>query len=185
MSYLSARVDTDTRTVRARLDVANPEGKLRPGMFVSVGFGGSSRRQQPRRTEHRAWWCRQAPWCARANNRWSLSPPASFVSSVGKSARGANPGVMSRSRATSAAGDEVVVEGAFLLKSAAAKASLGGGHSALRRRDHDQETRRCFSRPSFSGAGALVPGCGPGVFGSLQLCPSTPCPTSPMFKSRY
>ena len=36
MSYLSDQVDADTRTVRARIDVDNPEHKLRPGMFARV-----------------------------------------------------------------------------------------------------------------------------------------------------
>lgn len=36
VSYLSDRVDVDTRRVRARIDVANPEERLRPGMFAQV-----------------------------------------------------------------------------------------------------------------------------------------------------
>ncbi len=36
VSYLSAQVDPDTRTVRARVEVPNPNGRLRPGMFVRV-----------------------------------------------------------------------------------------------------------------------------------------------------
>ncbi len=36
VSYLSDRVDLDTRRVRARIDVANPEERLRPGMFAQV-----------------------------------------------------------------------------------------------------------------------------------------------------
>ncbi|MFQ5670003.1 MAG: efflux RND transporter periplasmic adaptor subunit [Acidobacteriota bacterium] len=36
VSYISDQVDPDTRTVRARIDVLNPEKKLRPGMFASV-----------------------------------------------------------------------------------------------------------------------------------------------------
>jgi len=36
VSYLSDRVDLDTRRLRARIDVANPEERLRPGMFAQV-----------------------------------------------------------------------------------------------------------------------------------------------------
>lgn len=36
VSYLSDQVDTDTRTVRARVDVENPQRMLRPGMFARV-----------------------------------------------------------------------------------------------------------------------------------------------------
>jgi len=36
VSYLSDQVDPDTRRVRARIDVKNPRGELRPGMFAQV-----------------------------------------------------------------------------------------------------------------------------------------------------
>lgn len=36
VSYLSDRVDIDTRRVRARIDVENPDESLRPGMFAQV-----------------------------------------------------------------------------------------------------------------------------------------------------
>jgi len=36
VSYLSAVVDRDTRTIRARIDVESPDGRLRPGMFARV-----------------------------------------------------------------------------------------------------------------------------------------------------
>ena len=36
VSFLSAQVDPGTRTVRARIDVANGDGRLRPGMFARV-----------------------------------------------------------------------------------------------------------------------------------------------------
>lgn len=35
VSYISLRVDENTRTVKVRADVANPEGKLKFGMFVT------------------------------------------------------------------------------------------------------------------------------------------------------
>jgi len=36
VSYLSAAVDRDTRTIRARIDIECHEGRLRPGMFARV-----------------------------------------------------------------------------------------------------------------------------------------------------
>lgn len=36
VSYLSPQVDVDTRRVRARIDVGNLDGRLRPGMFARV-----------------------------------------------------------------------------------------------------------------------------------------------------
>jgi len=34
--YLGSRVETESRTARARIEVPNPEGRLRPGMFARV-----------------------------------------------------------------------------------------------------------------------------------------------------
>ncbi len=38
ISYIDPRLDETTRTVRVRLEVPNPNGKLRAGMFTEVGF---------------------------------------------------------------------------------------------------------------------------------------------------
>jgi len=127
VSYLSARVDTDTRTVRARLDVDNPEGKLRPGMFVEVGLVDPHSREGqefqaaslvvPKGAVVRNG-DRNLSFIALGENRFERRQIQ-----IGRSAGGyveildgLGPG------------DSVVVEGAFLLKSAAAKESLGGGH---------------------------------------------------------
>ena len=126
VSYLSARVDTDTRTVRARLDVPNPEGKLRPGMFVEVGLvdphaqdGGEARKTLVvpegavvRDGEERL------VFVATGEHRFERREIH-----VGRQAGG-------YVEVTGAIepGDSVVVEGAFLLKSSLSKESLGGGH---------------------------------------------------------
>jgi Cu(I)/Ag(I) efflux system membrane fusion protein len=34
--FLGSRVETESRTARARIEVPNPEGRLRPGMFARV-----------------------------------------------------------------------------------------------------------------------------------------------------
>jgi multidrug efflux pump subunit AcrA (membrane-fusion protein)/nitrogen fixation protein FixH len=38
VGYLKSSADPDTRTIAARVQVENPEGQLRPGMFVQVSF---------------------------------------------------------------------------------------------------------------------------------------------------
>jgi multidrug efflux pump subunit AcrA (membrane-fusion protein) len=38
VSYIDPNLNEDTRTGRVRLEVPNPGGKLRAGMFVNVGF---------------------------------------------------------------------------------------------------------------------------------------------------
>lgn len=127
VSYLSARVDAATRTVRARLDVANPDGKLRPGMFVEVEL------VDPHAKEGKE---------ARAT---SLVVPEGAVVRDGGEVLvfvaagerrferreiriGRRAGGYVEVLAGIGAGDPVVVEGGFLLKSALAKESLGGGH---------------------------------------------------------
>jgi cobalt-zinc-cadmium efflux system membrane fusion protein len=138
VSYLSARVDTDTRTVRARVDVANPAGKLRPGMFVEVELQDPHTRQ------------------GREIQASSLVIPQNalvrdgdeflvFVATgerryerreieIGRKAGGfvevlpGDGGDSAEHGEGLQAGDLVVVEGAFLLKSAVSKDSLGGGH---------------------------------------------------------
>lgn len=42
VSHVAPSLDADTRTVRVRIDVANPGGKLRPGMFARVAIAGTS-----------------------------------------------------------------------------------------------------------------------------------------------
>lgn len=152
VSFLSARVDTDTRTVRARLDVANPEGKLRPGMFVEVGLvdphseggldpqvssllvptdavvrdgdrrfvfvvAGESRfeRREVQLGRSAGGYVELLPW----TDVDGADVDGTGVDGAGGDGVG-DDGIE--------AGDSVVVEGAFLLKSAASKESLGGGH---------------------------------------------------------
>lgn len=38
VSYIDSQLDETTRTARARIEMANPGGRLRAGMFVDVGF---------------------------------------------------------------------------------------------------------------------------------------------------
>ena len=126
VSYLSARVDADTRTVRARLDVENPEGKLRPGMFVEVRLvdphaqgGGESRKglvvsesAVVRDGEEHLVFVALGELRYERREIRIRRQAGGYIEVAG----GIEPG------------DLVVVEGAFLLKSALSKESLGGGH---------------------------------------------------------
>ena len=132
VSYLSARVDTDTRTVRARLDVANPRGRLRPGMFVQVELVDphATEGQEPRATSLVV----PADAIVREGEEHLVFVAAGerrFVRRevrVGRRAGGLVEVFPQHPQAGLAPGDPVVVEGAFLLKSAMSKESLGGGH---------------------------------------------------------
>jgi membrane fusion protein, heavy metal efflux system len=121
LAYVAAEVDPESRTVRARVDLANPGGRLKPGMFARVSLA-AGREPVP-----------------------VLAVPRSAVQRDGAESivfvRTA-PGRFERreveiGRTTDdlveilggvAAGDQVVVEGAFLLRSQASADELGGHH---------------------------------------------------------
>ncbi len=127
VSYLSAQVDSDTRTVRARLDVDNPDGMLRPGMFVEVELLDPHGRvagvaQSPSLV---------VPESAvvRDGEEFLVFVPAGERRFERRDVRiGQRSGGFVAVVDGLALGESVVVEGAFLLKSAASKESLGGGH---------------------------------------------------------
>jgi len=125
VSYLSAQVDADTRTVRARIDVDNPEHKLRPGMFVRVTLSD--------------------PHSDTTDFAPSLVVPATAVQRDGEELLvflplgnnrferrevmvGRTAGGFTEILSGLDSPVEVVVEGAFLLKSEASKEQMGAGH---------------------------------------------------------
>ena len=129
---MSAQVDADTRTVRARIDLVNADGKLRPGMFVKVEL------VDPHSKESNA-----------SLPKSLVVPEDSVVRDgdeflvfvvtgerrferrevrVGRKAGGFVELFPAHDQEAIKAGDTVVTEGAFLLKSAVSKESLGGGH---------------------------------------------------------
>lgn len=127
VTYLSDQVDADTRTVRARIDVANPGGKLRPGMFATVrlsdphaagsGEAAPERPVVPEGAVQRDGEVFLA-FVALEPNRFEVREVL-----VGRRA-GGEVEILDGL----AEGEHVVVEGAFLLKSEASKDSLGEGH---------------------------------------------------------
>jgi len=128
VSYLSDQVDARTLTVRARVVVPNPDGKLRPGSFATVRItdphaehgttAGSEVIVVPQRAVQR-------------------DGDESVVFVVVGDGRFERREVELGRRATGLveilvglnAGERVVVEGTFVLKSEASKESMGGGHS--------------------------------------------------------
>ncbi|MCH9648177.1 MAG: efflux RND transporter periplasmic adaptor subunit [Deltaproteobacteria bacterium] len=128
VSYLSPRVDVDTRTVQARIDLPNPEGKLRPGMFVEVGL------LDPHSSEGQGTKLSGSV----AIPEGAVIPDADgFIAFVETADNHFERRSLSIGRRVSGyvevlqgieVGTSVVVEGTFLLKSSASKDSLGGGH---------------------------------------------------------
>ena len=125
VSYLSDQVDRDTRTIRARIEVANPEGRLRPGMFVSV------RVTDPHAAADVGTVSLAIPEAAaqRAGDGFvSFVPVGEERFEQRKLSLGRRAGGWVEVLAGLSEGEAVVTEGAFLLKSEAAKGELGGGH---------------------------------------------------------
>ena len=125
VAYIGDRVDPDTRAARARIDIPNPEGALKPGMFAEVVLtdphGGNSERKAlavppsavQRDGERTIAFVQEGE---RRYERRTLRIGAQ-TDEIVEVIEGLSPG------------DLVVVEGAFLLKSEAAKEEMGGGHS--------------------------------------------------------
>lgn len=126
VSYLTPEVDAHTRTVRARIEVDNHERKLLPGMFVSV------RVSDP----HGAGL--EGPGIIVVPARAVQRDGAESIVFVATGPRRYERREIRIGRTTSewveaiegvAVGEQVVVEGAFILKSEAARHELGGGHA--------------------------------------------------------
>ena len=124
VTYLAPRVEAQTRTVRARIDVLNPQGLLRPGMFAKVRLtdphvqSAASSLVVPEgalvsRGEE------NLVFVLAGEGRFSARPVE-----VGRREAG-----LVELKSGLAANDLVVTEGAFFLKSELARAELGGGHS--------------------------------------------------------
>lgn len=130
VTYIEDRVDEHTRTTRARIDVANPNEALRSGMFARV------RLEDPHAANNGATALAEAAtviphdavqrdgeervvFVRTAEHRYerrevTLGRRSDQLIEV---LEGVKPG------------EHVVTHGAFILKSEAAKASMGGGHS--------------------------------------------------------
>ena len=126
VSYLTPEVDADSRTVRARIEAANPGRKLLPGMFVDVrisdphgaGLGGPGTLLIPSAAVQRD---------GDEAVAFVVTGPRRFERRELRLGR-STPGWMEILEGV-ALGEQVVIEGAFILKSEAARHSLGGGHS--------------------------------------------------------
>jgi cobalt-zinc-cadmium efflux system membrane fusion protein len=127
VSYQSDQVDTDTRTIRARIDVPNPNGELRPGMFARVELTDP----------HQAQITDQSPAVLvipeSALQRNGAVTIVFVDEGDGRFRRrevqiGRRAGGLAEVLAGLETGDGVVSEGAFFLKSELSKDELGEGH---------------------------------------------------------
>lgn len=121
LAYVADQIDPASRTVRARVDLPNPERRLKPGMFARVALATG---EEP------------APVLAVPRSALQRDGGASIVFVR------TDPGRFERRRVETGratddlveildgltAGEEVVTEGAFLLRSQASSDELGGHH---------------------------------------------------------
>jgi Cu(I)/Ag(I) efflux system membrane fusion protein len=156
VSAILPEINQATRTVRARVDLKNPEGKLLPGMFASVNFTSASRQEE-------------------------LTVPAEAVIQTGKRAVvmvaeddgkfvpvdveiGIEANGQTEIRKGLKAGQKVVVSGQFLidseasLKSAASRAS---GLSAPAGNKADNQTHRGEGKVESIGKDQIMLSHGP------------------------
>lgn len=121
VGHIAAMLDKETRTVAARIEVANADGRLKPEMFATavIEVGGSDKRE--------------AIALPDAAIVLMQGQPTVFVYEQGAYAmRVVEPGERLAGRTVVksglVAGDEVVTAGAYALKARKLKSSVGHGH---------------------------------------------------------
>ncbi len=126
VTYVRDQVDADTRTARARIDVDNSDGRLKPGMFASVTVTDPHGREG-----------REAPRVLAVPASAVQRDGDSFVAFVRIGDNRYERRVLRIGRRTDtyvevldglSAGESVAITSVFILKSEAAKESMGGGH---------------------------------------------------------
>lgn len=120
VGYLGAGLDKDTRTVAARIEVPNADGRLKPEMFATATIEVAGDK-------------REAIAVPDAAIVLLQGQPTVFVFAQGAyEARAVEPGERLAGRTVIKggvkSGDEVVTEGAYALKARKLKSQLGHGH---------------------------------------------------------
>lgn len=120
VSYVGAVLDKDSRTVAARIEVANAQGRLKPGLFASASIEGTGPTQERITLPDEAIVLMQGQ-------------PSVFVFDAGAyDVRPIEPGDRLNGRTVIRsglkAGEEVVVAGAYALKARKLKSQVGHGH---------------------------------------------------------
>lgn len=123
LAYIADELDPETRTVRARVDLPNPEGRLKPGMFARVTLAHASNAEAPEALV--------VPRTALQRDEaesivFVRSAPLRFERREVVTGRVTDEWV--EIVAGLRAGEDVVTEGAFLLRSQASADQLGGHH---------------------------------------------------------
>ncbi|HBA61347.1 MAG TPA: hypothetical protein DCZ92_11135 [Elusimicrobia bacterium] len=120
IAFVSPEIDTVSRTVKARVAIENPAGRLKFGMFLDAAVltGGYLRGVTLRSDAVQNGPAGPFVFVKTGDDGFSPRPVETGGEKDGRTEilKGVSPG------------DKVVVEGAFLLKSEMMKGQLGGGH---------------------------------------------------------
>ena len=125
VTYIQSAIDPDTRTARARITVENAHAQLKPGMFASVTVTDPHVGDAPA-----VGVVIPASAVQRDGNE-----PIAFVQTAARRYERRELTIGQRTDHLVhvlhgiSQGESVVIEGTFILKSEAAKESMGGGHS--------------------------------------------------------
>ncbi len=119
VTYIGNILDKDTRTAVARVEVANPDGRLKPGLFANVEID-KTRRQPALRLPENALVLLQGQMTAFVAHDGGFEPRPVEI--------GERSGGMVVVRSGLEAGDEVVVAGAYALKARLLKSQIGDTH---------------------------------------------------------
>ena len=119
VAYIDPRVDPATRTAKVRVEVPNPKGELRLGMFVSVAFesGSSQRATVIARTAIQNVGDRTVVYVPTEDAGRFVERPVKLGPAMGGSVQvleGLKPG------------EKVVTDGSFFLRAEASRARSGG-----------------------------------------------------------
>ncbi|MDY7091540.1 MAG: efflux RND transporter periplasmic adaptor subunit [Acidobacteriota bacterium] len=123
LAYIADQVEAESRTVGARVDLPNPDGRLKPGMFARVSLATGEPQERsvlvvPREAIQRDG--EESIVFVSTNSPGRFERRAVQVGDVAEALAEIVSGLE--------AGDEVVTEGAFLLRSQASADELGGHH---------------------------------------------------------
>ncbi len=119
VSYIDPRVDPQTRTAQIRIEVGNPGGILKLGMFVDLSFGGAAANATSGRTAVSIPRSAVQMIGAKQFVFVAINPPGVFAQREVNSGQESN-GVVPIYAGLNA-GDRVVTEGSFLLRAESLK----------------------------------------------------------------
>lgn len=119
VTYIGNILDKDTRTAVARVEVANPDGRLKPGLFANVEIE-KKLRQPALRVPENALVLLQGQMTAFVAHDGGFEPRPVEI--------GERSGGMVVVKSGLEAGDQVVIAGAYALKARLLKSQIGDAH---------------------------------------------------------